>query len=237
MSAAPTVLEQTRVREALHVVERAAGELARAFPGRVRAPELLAVGTFALYRAARVFEEELSHDFRDYAYHRVRFAMIDSLRLETKQERRLRAAMKGADLFLATYRNDEINVFEDDDDAVTARVAEGADALLAATFAAMVEEQQRIDEEDPVAEVEEHRVAREALATALHALDDEQRQVLALVYREGRTVEDIADTMGLSDRTIQRRHANALKRLREELGKLGVDRAPPPLRPALRLVR
>jgi RNA polymerase sigma factor (sigma-70 family) len=237
MSAPPTVREQTRVRAALQVVERAAGELAQAFPGRVRAPELLAVGTFALYRAAHAFKEELSHDFRDYAYHRVRFAMIDSLRLETKHERRLRAAMKGADLFLSTYRNDEINVFDDDDDDVTARVTEGADALLAATFAAMVEEQQRIDEEDPVADVEEHRVAHEALATAMRNLDDEERQVLGLVYREGRTVEDIAETMGLSVRTIQRRHANALKNLREELGKLGIDRAPPPLRPALRLVR
>jgi RNA polymerase sigma factor for flagellar operon FliA len=236
MSAAPSVREQTLVRAALHVVERAAGELEKAFPGRVRAPELLAVGTFALYRAASAFDEELSHDFRDYAYHRTRFAMLDALRLETKNDRRLRAAMKASDLFLATYRNDEVSVF-DDDETVKDLVSEGAEALLAATFAAMVEEQQRIDEEDPVAEVEEHRVACEALEVAMGALTEEQRRLLTIVYRELRTLEDATGVLGLSYATVRRRHADALARLRDELGKLGVDRAPPPLKPSLRLVR
>jgi RNA polymerase sigma factor (sigma-70 family) len=225
---APSVREQTRVKYALHVVERAASQLARRFPGRIKARELYAIGTFALYRAAREFRDEHSHDFADYAYRRVRCAMLDELRLETKQERRRRAAYKGADLFLATYRDDEFNVFLHDDDAeVGRRLQECADDLLAATFAAMVEEAQRADAEDPVDASEEHRRAHEALAGALRVLTEEQREILALVYREQKTLDEAAAALGLTYITTRRRHAGALAALREELRRLGVDRAPP----------
>ena len=144
----PTTVEQTRVRYALHVVERAASQIARRFPGRARARELYAIGTFALYRAARDFRDELSHDFADYAYRRVRWAMLDELRALSKHERRARAAWKGGDLFLATYRDDDFNIFKHDtDEEVSRRLQSCVDDLLAATFAAMVEESQRIDAE------------------------------------------------------------------------------------------
>ena len=228
----PSAREQTLVKYGLFVVERAASKLARRFPGRVRARELYAVGTFALYRAARDFRDEHNHDFADYAYRRVRGAMLDELRLVSRQERRLRAAVKGGDLFLSTYRDDEYDMLVHDDEDAARRLQEGVDSLLAATFAAMVEETQRIDDEDPLEAEEEYRRAQEALAIALRAVTDEQRAVLALVYRDQSTLDEAARVLGLTYITIRRRHADALERLRAELGKLGVDRAPPIVDPA-----
>lgn len=224
----PSALERTRVKHALHVVEREATKLELRFPGRADARALYAVGTFALYRAARRFRDELSRDFVDYARRCVRGAMLDSLRLEKKEERRKRAAVKGADLYLATYRDDELNIFlHDEDTEVGRRFQECADDLLAATFAAMAEEMRRSDEEDPVADEEESRRALTALASAMDALTVEQREILTLVYRRQKTLDDAAQALELTYITTRRRHAEALARLREELEKLGVDRAPP----------
>lgn len=222
----PTTVEQTRVRYALHVVERAASQIARRFPGRARARELYAIGTFALYRAARDFRDELSHDFADYAYRRVRWAMLDELRALSKHERRARAAWKGGDLFLATYRDDDFNIFKHDtDEEVSRRLQSCVDDLLAATFAAMVEESQRID-----AEAEDARRSAGALTAAMTTLTDEQREIVGLVYRDEYTLDGAAKLLGLTYITARRRHADALSRLREALQGAGTPAgvAPPP---------
>lgn len=97
------------MRYALHVVERAASQIARRFPGRARARELYVIGTFALYRAARDFRDELSHDFATTpigacAGHARRAAGP----LEARAPRARR--VEGRRLFLATYRDDDFNI-------------------------------------------------------------------------------------------------------------------------------
>lgn len=225
----PTPSLQTLVKYALPVVARAAADTMRRYPGRGKPQELYAVGTFALYRIAGEFRGEMSHDFADLAYRRVRNAMRDALKLERKQDRRRRAAENGGDLYLAFLRDDEYNVLWHDDVDAARRLDDAADALLAATFAAVIEQQVALQAEDPAADDEEYRGAIEALGTAVQALPEEQAQTLKLVYRDGKTVDEIAKALGLSFRTVQRRHAGALVTLRDELGKLGVSRAPPSL--------
>ena len=226
----PTTLEQTRVRYALHVIERAAKHVASRFPrGKVKPKELHAVGTFALYRAAREFRDELSHDFADYAYRKVRDAMRDSLRLDHKADRRLRAAYKAADLFLGHRRDDEYNVLLTDEYDTTVRLEELVDELLVAAFVGAVEEQTRIAAEDPAEAEEEYRFAVDALGTALGRLPAGQAEILRLVYRDGKNLDEVSGAVGVSYRTAQRRHAEALAALRGELVALGVCRAPPPL--------
>jgi RNA polymerase sigma factor (sigma-70 family) len=220
---------QTLVKYALPVVARAADDTTRRYPGRGKPQELYAVGTFALYRIAGEFRGEMSHDFADLAYRRVRDGMRDALKLERKQDRRRRAAEKGGDLFLAFLRDDEYNVLWHDDADAARRLDDAADALLAATFAAVIEQEVALQAEDPAAEEEEYRGAIEALGTAVQALPEEQAQTLKLVYRDGKTVAEVGRALGLSYRTVQRRHADALMTLRDELGKLGVNRAPPSL--------
>lgn len=227
--APPTVRQQTLVKYALPVVGRAADDTMRRYPGRGKPQELYAVGTFALYRIAREFRDEMSHDFADHAYRRVRNAMRDALKIESKHDRRRRAARKSGDLFLAFLRDDEYNVLEHDDDDATRRLEDAADALLAATFAGIVEEQLALQSEDPAADDEEYRGAIEALGTAVRALPEQQAETLKLVYRDGQTLEEAGKILGISYATVRRRHADALVTLREELGKLGVNRAPPSL--------
>ncbi len=134
--------------------------------------------------------------------------------------------------FLAHLRDDEYDVLVHDEDDARRRLEDATDDLLAATFAALVEETRREDAEDPVAAEEDYRHAREALAQASLALSEEEREILALVYREGKWFGEAGEALGVSESTARRRHEGALRKLRKELGKLGVDRAPPPRDPA-----
>jgi RNA polymerase sigma factor (sigma-70 family) len=228
----PTQREQTLVKYALPVVERAAVRVARRFPGRAKPRELYAVGTIALYRLARKFQDEMSHDFADWAYRGVRCAMLDALRIEGRHERRQRAAIKAADLFLAFLRDDEYNVLIHDDMDALRRLEDATDSLLAAMFVGIAEEQHRINAEDPAAEDEEYRRALEALALASEALADEHRRVLTRVYHDEQTLVDAAKDLGISYATARRRHDEALEKLRKKLASLGVERAPPPRDPS-----
>jgi RNA polymerase sigma factor (sigma-70 family) len=228
--APPTTLEQTRVRYALPVIERAAKDVASRFHRVTIDPKALyAEGTFALYREARLFRDEMSHDFADYAYRKVRDAMRDSLKVEHRADRRLRAGYKGADRFLAHRRDDEYNVLLHDEYDATVRLEEFVDELLVAAFAGVAEEQARIAAEDPVAAEEEYHCAVEALGTAFGRLSAEHARILVLVYRDDMDLDEASRAMDLSYRTAQRRHVEALAALRGELVTLGVCRAPPPL--------
>src|SRR5262249_8788011 len=99
--APPTPREQALVRRALHVVDRCATNVSRTFHGLAKPRELQAVGTFALYRAARTYRDELKVEFVDYAFRRVRDAMLKAVRAETFQARIRRAAIRSADALAA----------------------------------------------------------------------------------------------------------------------------------------
>ena len=163
------VRQQTLVSSALGQVERAARHVVRRYGSALRPKELYAVGTFALYRAARGYREEMNDDFQDFAYRRVRDAMRDEVRRECKHHRRMRAAERAGDELLANLRNDEYNVFDHDDEDAERFLQEHADDLLTAAFAGIAEEMQREVAPDTLAAEEEHRRAYEALAEALAA--------------------------------------------------------------------
>ena len=61
---------------------------------------------------------------------------------------------------------------------------------------------------------------REKLSAALDALDEEDREVLALLYFEKLTNDEAAQALGLSYSGVRKRHVRALSRLRKELGEL-----------------
>jgi RNA polymerase sigma factor (sigma-70 family) len=55
------------------------------------------------------------------------------------------------------------------------------------------------------------------LAAALERLSDESREVVTLYYREGRSVRQVADLLGLREEAVKQRLARARSRLRREM--------------------
>lgn len=225
---APGPREQLLVRSALPVLEACAIEVQVGWQRFVGSPdELYAVGTFALYRAAARYREEMNTEFEDYARRRVRGAMRDCLKIEVQQERLRRAAESAADRFLAEYRDDEFDVLKHDEEDAKKRLAVFARGVLAATFAAGIDEAVRCDGEGAVVVRQEYAHAIAALREALPKLEHVEIQTILLVYSGHKTLDEASEVLGLSYRTMRRTHERALSRLHQELTLRGVTRAPP----------
>jgi RNA polymerase sigma factor (sigma-70 family) len=61
------------------------------------------------------------------------------------------------------------------------------------------------------------REDRARLAEAIDALPDEAREVVTLFYREGRSVRQVADLLGMREDAVKQRLSRARQRLRESL--------------------
>jgi RNA polymerase sigma factor (sigma-70 family) len=73
---------------------------------------------------------------------------------------------------------------------------------------------------DPRPGAGERRLAREEerlLAAALGELSDEAREVVTLYYREGRSVRQVADLLGMREEAVKQRLSRARSRLREAM--------------------
>ena len=55
------------------------------------------------------------------------------------------------------------------------------------------------------------------LRDALGTLYPHEREVLHLVYEEDKTLDEAAEVVGMSQKTMQRRHVSALRKLRAYL--------------------
>lgn len=58
---------------------------------------------------------------------------------------------------------------------------------------------------------------KQLLAVALEELSDESREVITLYYREGRSVRQVADLLGLREDAVKQRLSRARSRLRQEM--------------------
>lgn len=228
--APPGEREQKLVQQAMHVVAECAADLAPRWSRFVSTPEeLYAVGTFALYRVAHQFRDEVNPDFVDLARRRVRGAMRDSLRLQALRDRQERAVANAADQFLGEHRDRGFNVLVHHEEEAEKRLDPFLQRVLAATFAAGIDEVLKYKGEDAAAVHQEYAQAITALRRALPRLERAEVQVILLVYSKGHTLDEVCETLGIGYNTARRRHESALDRLFQLLVSLGVDRAPPPL--------
>lgn len=226
----PGPREQRLVREALHVVRECAAEVSAYWTRYVKRPEELhAVGTFALYRAAGRFREEMGNEFAYYARSHVRGAMVDSLSIEAFHDRLQRAVENAADRHLSEYHDDELNVLIHHEEHAEARISPFLKRVLAATFAAGIDEAIRYDGEDAIAVRQEYARAIDALREALGRLERDEIDVILLVYSKRMTLDEASRELGIGYNTARRRHVRALDRLHKFVDVLGVERAPRPL--------
>ncbi len=224
-----SVGEQTLVRHALYVVERAAKVVARRYPRWVGKPEeLYAVGTLELYAAARRFDDRYSHDFADYALRCVRCAMIKSLGDDVFQERIKRSVDVATDQFWAYLTDRTYDAIRHDEDEARRRFRAIANGMLGAAFMAGVEEAQRVTPDADHADREEYDLAIRVLRDGIAKLRDVDRQLLALLYRDHKTQIEAGEILGVPYGTLRARHGRALEALRKVLVAEGLRRAPRP---------
>lgn len=219
-----------RVESALDLVATIARQVSRALGASVELEELESYGREGLFDAARRFDPSREVPFRGYASFRVRGAIIDGVRSNSRLPRRVHEKLNG----LSAAQQTSEGAFEDtcgpNRPPVTPAAAEQAlGQHLAAMATAMAlglvapvargeeGEQTALDSsEDP-----EVTVARRELAgivrEAIEELPEQEATLVRRHYLEGDRFDHVAADLGLSKSWASRLHTRALQKLTKRL--------------------
>lgn len=163
-------------------------------PACVSEEDLFSAGMVGLMVAARSYDPSRGAEFKTYAYHRIRGAILDELRrldfLPRSQREKARQTGKEPPSM--------VSIPTDED---------GQESLEAAA------EEHPCEQED----------MQDALERRLADLPPKMRDVMILYYREGYRMREIGATMGLTESRVSQIHSNALALLRRKLGRAAGD--------------
>ncbi|HEU4404917.1 MAG TPA: sigma-70 family RNA polymerase sigma factor [Polyangiaceae bacterium] len=235
MTARATTSVESLVRDHLDLPPRLARQLVRELGlPQALANDLESAGREGLVGAANRFEPERGVPFRRYANHRVRGAMIDSLRREGRLPRRAydRLQMLSAAVSLNEQLSEELasppppaaSALADADARLAEHLANVATAMALGLLARPVRTEEETGDTltalDSSPQPDEQLVrdeTREQVIEALGDLPDQERALVRRHYFEGERFDHVAAELGLSKSWASRLHTRAVGRLTKRL--------------------
>ncbi len=213
------------------LVRKIALQIHRRLPSHVELDDLIGAGTLGLIEAIRRFDPSRRVDLAQYVRHRIRGAILDSLRELDPAPRDLRQQMKRFERAFVELQGrlgrpateEEMQSALDLKSGEWAREVRGLRALAydpmrpAAAWGAS----QPLDETMLEARSEDgpfvlcyRSEQRDILRRALAGLSPRDQTLMALYYRRGWTMLKIAGRLGVDESRISQLHAAACARLR-----------------------
>ena len=183
------------------MVRRLAAKLRRELSLAGNPDDLVAYGFGGLLEAKRKFDASRGVQFKTYAYHRVRGAILDGVRKMAPRSKRAADEAHAQEAREVTARPTPL------DRAFTRISASLTDARPL---------HGRYGDQDPESLLI-HQQSLSHLLEALTRLPERHRRVIRARYFEGRRLDDIARELGVSKSWASRLHHQALARLRAEL--------------------
>lgn len=242
--------EEALVREHLPLVQYVVSEVAHRIPSHVSRNDLVSAGMLGLAQAARTFDPERGIAFDRFASTRIRGALLDELRGRDWASRSVRSRARGMaqateDLTARLGRQPtpeeiatELDVPADQvhklvDDVHRATVLNYDSLVLdgdAESFLAAGDE----SPEDAIVS----RERRAYLTDAVAALPDRLRRVVIGYFFEERSMQDLADELGVSESRVSQLRAEALLLLKDGINQqLEPGAVAPEARPNGRVAR
>jgi RNA polymerase sigma factor FliA len=243
-------LESDLVRENLALVQYVTSEIAHRVPSHVNRGDLVSAGMLGLAQAARSFDPERGIAFDRFASTRIRGALLDELRGRDWASRSVRARARGMQQATDQLTNrlgrpptaEEIaealklpaeSVRKLVDDVHRATVLNYESLVLegdAEEFLTAGE----LGPEDAILE----RERRSVLTDAVAALPERLRRVVVGYFFEERSMQDLADELGVSESRVSQLRAEALLLLKDGMNsQLDPDQVSPEARPNGRVAR
>jgi RNA polymerase sigma factor for flagellar operon FliA len=196
--------------------------------------DLISAGTLGLIHAIDNYDPSFQAKLDTFAAHRIRGAMLDSVRAADWIPRRQRSSLKRLQEAMANAqkKHHRLNVNEQEIAAeLGISVAAYRELLSSVPVTRVVSLEETVaDGENGLAhtpsdgtELASMKVERaqmhQFLKAAIRRLDDEERTVLNLYYEEGRTPQEIGGIMNLPAKRVYQLKAQSILRLRTALNR------------------
>jgi RNA polymerase sigma factor for flagellar operon FliA len=228
------------ILEHLTLVKAIAGHIQKSIPVHIELDDLVHAGTMGLFDAATKYREDREVSFSIYAKHRIRGAILDSLRQMDWASRDLRKRQKQMEtvtreLTLKLGRTpSELEIAEAM--GLTPRQWQCLMVDLRSIANAAAQHKPTDEQEQPAleppaspAEAPDRLCARAELrarlGAALSSLPVRQRQIMELYYEGDYTMREIGGMLGVNESRISQIHKSALARMQAALHESGIHSA------------
>jgi RNA polymerase sigma factor FliA len=226
--------------EHLPLVTAIAAHIQKSVPVHLELDDLVHAGVMGLFDAATKYRSDKKVAFPTYAKHRIRGAILDSLRQLDWASRDLRKRYKQME---AVTRELTVKLERHPTDTELAS-AMGLDSKrwqtlmvdfrslgLAATQARAERDEQHRDPETPCAKANcpdqmfAKSELREKLTAAMEMLPFRYQQVVRLYYERDLTMKEIGGILGVNESRVSQIHKSALERMHTALDRNGIHSA------------
>ncbi len=226
-----------RIEKALPLVNHVVFQVAVHFPRHVDRDDLARAGALGLVEASRRFDESRGVPFERFAAQRIRGSILDYVRAADwapRSVRMLARRLEGVEQRLASKLG-RVATNEEMSDAMGVSMAELArlrDRLFRSVVLALDHETSSVDSDedltlvdilrdrtavDPLEELEKREI-HTYLRDAVKLLPERQRLVIIGYFLEGKTSQDLARFLGVTESRISQLRSEALANL-----KLGIE--------------
>jgi RNA polymerase sigma factor for flagellar operon FliA len=229
-TAAQRAESDAAVVKLLSLVKRVAFEMREHLPAHVEVDDLAGAGVLGLLDAVRRFDVRKHVKIETYARHRIRGAILDSLRSLDTASRDMRRKNKTAERVYHELQARAGRPVGDDE------MAQALGISLKKWYSAVQELQTMGMDwlrptqipETPLADVTElpadnqknqmdicyRREQRDLLAQALTRLSERERTVVTLYYEQEMTMKEIGEQLGIDESRVSQLHSAAIGHLR-----------------------
>lgn len=228
------------VLDHLPLVKSIAGRIRECLPDHVDVDDLITAGTMGLIDAAAKFDESRQIVFRAYAKHRIKGAILDSLRDLDWASRDLRKRHKRfeevtRELTAANERTPtEAEVAEKMGMDIDKWRQAALELRMVGFFSASTRSNESEDGPPPdfaatpdsnPGVMVGHMQLRTVLAGAMKSLPVRYQEVIKKYYLAGKTMREIGDTLGVNESRVSQMHKAALGKMAETLQASGIRSA------------
>ncbi|MFZ4583702.1 MAG: sigma-70 family RNA polymerase sigma factor [Acidimicrobiia bacterium] len=238
------------MRAHLPLVHYAVAELAHRIPAHVTRSDLVSAGMLGLAQAARSFDPDRGIAFDRFAATRIRGALLDELRGRDWASRSVRARARGMQKateelmtklgrqptpteLAAAMKVDKGTVEKLVEDVHRATVLNYESLVIEGSAEAFLIDDGSSPEEEMVA-----RERRSYLTDAVAALPERLQRVVVGYFFEERSMQDLANELGVSESRVSQLRAEALILLKDGItSQLDPEQLAPEARPTGRVAR
>ncbi|MGH9583649.1 MAG: sigma-70 family RNA polymerase sigma factor [Bryobacteraceae bacterium] len=225
------------ILEYLPLVTAIAGHVQRSLPVHMELDDLVHAGTMGLFEAATHYRPEKQIAFPTYAKHRIRGAILDSLRQIDWASRDLRKRYKQMETVIRQLTADLQRTPTEVEVAGAMGLSARRWQALMVDFRAITgvamhsracERKEQTENEPPSpARDAPDRLAsrsemREKLDSAMAILPERYRQVVKLYYSGDLTMKEIGGILGVNESRVSQMHKSALSRMQNALVENGI---------------